>query len=111
VLGHLVQTTASRWSVAQLAAARWLSGPDQSRTASSDEIAVSCCQSLLLCGRASRSAGRDEVVAGDEEPISPSVTIEYSSSLVCRCGGARAPTGSGVLYDGHPRRWCPRPTA
>src|SRR3954447_25945263 len=31
----------------------------------------------------------------ERKPISPSVTIEYSSSRVCRCGGTSAPTGNG----------------
>jgi hypothetical protein len=31
----------------------------------------------------------------DRKPISPSVTIEYSSSRVWRWGGTRAPTGNG----------------
>src|SRR5262245_65773704 len=31
----------------------------------------------------------------DLKPISPSVTIEYSSSRVCRCGGTSAPTEKG----------------
>src|SRR5829696_9883627 len=60
-------------------------------TSAAFHMACTSLRGLVMYPPAPRTTSRSP----DRKPISPSVTMEYSSSRVCRCGRTRAPTGKG----------------